>query len=125
MPNFDIKKFLLNVSGILAQRWRVLFRMMHADRNKASSIIKAVCALHNFLRTARDPNYVPPGYIDTPDNNGVVNEGFWRTGENNLSSQQHANRSTNLEGITVREWFCNHFTGSGSVPWQLDMINRR
>ena len=118
---------MTNVSflGILSQRWRILFRMMIAEQSKAVSIVKALCVLHNYLRTVQDPSYTPPGFIDVPTDNGVVQEGFWRTGPSNLTSTRVASRGVHRDGVSTRQLFSTYFNGNGAVHWQFDVINRR
>ena len=116
-------KFCL--SGILSQRCRILFRMIVAEQSKAVAVVKALCVLHNYLRTVGDANYTPPGFTDVAAENGVVQEGFWRTSNVNLQPARLANRSVSNDGTTIRQHLCAYFTGNGSVPWQLDIINRR
>lgn len=112
--------------GILAQRWRILFRMIVASHQKAVSLIRAICVLHNYLRSISDDMYVPAGYADAPAEEGDVAEGFWRQNANqSLTSHGMQSRSLSGDGLSVREYLCEHFSAVGSVPWQLDVINRR
>ena len=112
-------------TGILSQRWRILFKMIITDQSKATAITRALCVLHNFLRTVGDTNYAPPGYTDSLAANGLINEGFWRTERNHLESETSTSRSINMDGTSVRELLCHHFNGAGSVPWQVELISRR
>ena len=90
-------------------------------------MIKAMCSLHNYLRTINDPQYVPSGYADYVARDGTIQEGFWRQGRtigvNAVATQMlHAT----AEASRIRNKFVDYFSSDyGCVPWQLDYIHRR
>lgn len=99
--------------------------MMIASQQKAINIVRAICVLHNYLRTVGDPTYTPTGFADTPNQYGLVSEGFWRLAGTRFHSNRRTSRSATMDGIAIREQLCNYFNGRGSVPWQHGVINRK
>lgn len=116
-------------AGILSRRWQILFKMIVADQEKAANLVRAMCVLHNFLRTVNDTNYTPPGYLDVPNPDGTVTPGFWRTQTQPLIDQ--TNRAQPRRGVTaeasqIRDRLVDYFSSpQGSVPWQDAHINQR
>ncbi|KAF6027622.1 hypothetical protein EB796_014074 [Bugula neritina] len=112
------RRVVENAFGIMSQRWRILVKMMCASQAKAVKVVQGLCVLHNFLRIVGDPTYVPPGYADTPREDGVIQEGFWRAEASGVQGATNFNRSNNLDGVIVRNRFCNYFSSrDGNVPW--------
>lgn len=100
--------------------------MVIASQPKAVKLVQAICVLHNYLRTVEDENYTPPGFVDLPGENGNINEGLWRTNNgNNMHSDARVSRSVNPDAIRTRENFVRYFNSSGTVAWQLELLNRR
>jgi len=82
------------------------------------------CAI--FFALLVTATYVPPGYVDAPREDGVIQEGFWRAEASGAQAATNFNRSTNVDGAIVRNHLCNYFSSrDGSAPWQLDVVNRR
>lgn len=111
----------------MAQRWRLLLRMINASPSKVDMFVKTMCVLHNFLRTVNDPQYIPGGFADYVARDGTVQEGFWRAGRTfgaDIAATQarHATAAANV----IRNRFVDYLSSeSGSVPWQLAYIRRR
>lgn len=100
---------------------------MNADKEKATMIVKAMCVLHNYLRTACDTIYTPAGYCDYMTADGELADGSWRTEAN-----QHLEgiapttaRNASQNAIDIRDYFQAYFNGVGSVPWQLRHVRMR
>jgi len=51
-----------NGVGIMAQKWRLLRNAMLVGPEKATTIVLAIMALHNFLRS--DKHYIHAGAFD-------------------------------------------------------------
>ena len=102
-------------------------RTIYAMPERAEIYVKAMCTLHNFLRTVNDQNYVPAGFADGVRGDGTVQEGFWREApvlDINIASTQA--RHATAEASQIRDKFVTYFSGEpGSVPWQWNHINRR
>lgn len=117
-----------NAFGILCQRWRVFFKPIQADGEKAAKLVKAGCVLHNFLTDIGDGNYMPVGFADVLQDDGNIRPGSWRIeGEFTAWAQpripglNHTREATN-----VRNLFLDYFSSeAGRVSWQDDQINRR
>ena len=43
------RRVIKNTFGILTQRWRLLMRPIIANRARATSLVQAMCVLHNYL----------------------------------------------------------------------------
>ena len=99
--------------------------MIVAEHSKAVILVKAMCALHNFLRTVCDEYYLPTGYGDSTADDGLVRDGFWRSNAINLPSLHQRSRHYGASGVVVRERLCNYFVNEGSVPWQHNHIHKR
>lgn len=52
-----------NCFGIASAKFRLLRREMMATRENAVWLVKAICVLHNYLRS--DKLYCPPGFADS------------------------------------------------------------
>ena len=85
-------------------------------------MVKALCVLHNTVKS-KEPNiYIPQGYVDINDQNN----GQWRNEGNNLPPvpHQHA-RNSALAATNMRENFCAYFNSPiGGVDWQDEHIDR-
>lgn len=56
------RRVVENAFGILTNRFRVLFTTIDANAEKATSIVKTCCVLHNMLCTVHDNVYIPAGF---------------------------------------------------------------
>ena len=63
--------------GIIAARWRLLHTTIIAEPEKAAKLVKAMCVLHNYLRTNEDLPYAPSGFCDAVQPNGAIRDGSW------------------------------------------------
>jgi hypothetical protein len=54
-----------NIFGILTSRFRVYERPIALLPDTVDLVIKASCALHNWLRTTSITVYLPPAAVDT------------------------------------------------------------
>ena len=72
------RRVVENAFGILASRFRIFLRPIDLKVNTTETLIKAACALHNWLRIT-SPQYFPSGSVDEEDlDNGSVKPGSWR-----------------------------------------------
>lgn len=111
----------------MSHRWRLLFRPIAAPPDKVRlQLVQAMCILHNYLRTANDVSYHPPGFTDeiTPD--GRILEGYWRPAPLLLSSlDTYSSRNSTAQAAHIRQYFAKYFSTIGSVDWQLEHIHAR
>ncbi|XP_044133682.1 protein ALP1-like [Bufo gargarizans] len=90
--------------GILANKWRVLHSPINLKLETAISVVKAACALHNFVRE--------------------------RDGFNFDDSLSHSMESQNRRGVrgtthaaAIRDHFAAYFMSpQGELPWQMQAI---
>ena len=114
-------------AAILSHRWRLLFRRIGAEPEKAVKLVKAMCVLHNFLRIMQDQHYAPPGLVDTIDQDGYIREGFWRSSQlSTLGQEGYSSRSATQEGVRIRQHLVDYFgSEEGSISWQLSHEHAR
>ncbi|XP_038056501.1 protein ALP1-like [Patiria miniata] len=129
------RRTIENTFGILAARWRVFRRPIHANIPKVISIVKATCVLHNWLKGAdqRVPgesrHYCPQNFTDAESENGTTAPGGWRdevTEADGMREIQHlGSNNYSLISATIRESFCEYFVSpDGEVPWQYAHVRR-
>lgn len=92
--------------GILSNRFRVLQTTIHLRPEKVKQIVKACCALHNFL-IAKNSNYMES----------------LRLNQYPMAETDNANKSENQRNYSrlagdIRMQFAEYFTEEGRVPWQ-------
>lgn len=71
------RRLVENAFGILANRWRIFRKPIHATPETAELAIKACLVIHNFLGD-KDKDYCPSNYRDDYDSSGRLIEGGWR-----------------------------------------------
>lgn len=111
-----------NTFGILASVFRVLRRPMLLEPDKAALVVMTCVILHNFLRRSKSSRslYTPRGSFDSEEN-GIVIQGSWREGNNDMSSLlplHRIPRESGAEALEIREEFATYFVTNGRVDWQ-------
>lgn len=128
-PQHNVYKMLkccLLCTGILAHRWRILFKPIAATPANVVKLVNAMCVLHNFLRKTSDETYCPRGYADVVGTSGEISDGFWRSQPvSPLEGLGITSRSLNTAGSVVRDNLADYFVTNGQVSWQYDHINHR
>lgn len=102
------RRFIECSFGIMTNKWRILHRPLNVSVDMAESILKAICILHNFVRT-RD------GYTfeDTLTVQGLVP----------LVATRYTVRSKQVTDI--RDGFAEYFVSAeGELPWQYVTITK-
>ncbi|XP_045760625.1 putative nuclease HARBI1 [Maniola jurtina] len=120
------RRIVENGFGILASRFQIFQRRIPTDVDTTDKIIRASCALHNWLRKTSSSTYFRRGCVDEEDtDSGTITEGSWRRELiNNLPNITDHN--TNYAGRVARDLrnkYAEYFSGPGAVPWQNRMIN--
>lgn len=112
-----------NAFGIFASRFKIFRRPIPLCPGKTIKLVKAACALHNWIRkTGNSSNSIPVDIEDTET--GYVIEGSWRnytkpSGLLDLTTIQR-NYATNAKQKI--NFLADYFIGEGSVDWQNRMI---
>lgn len=104
------RRFVECAFGILSSKWRIFHRPMNLKYHNCVAVIKACCALHNYVRDRDGVRFQ-----DTLQVTGLLGS--------------HYEQETNIlqRGIKIsyeyRNDFANFFCGpEGSVPWQDSKI---
>ena len=119
-----------NVFGIVAARFRVFRRPIHARVEMVIRITKAIVTLHNYLMAGRSfshsTKYCPAGFVDNDTENGTQ-LGEWRDltqADQGLRAITNAGSNNySRDAKLVREDFKNYFMSpKGQVPWQWNAV---
>lgn len=119
------RRIVENAFGILVSRFRIFEKPIPCLPETVDKIIKAFCALHNYLRITSSNNYTPRGSLDEEDiDSGQIRLGSWRNESNITLSPLETvggNHSSRL-AREKRDRICQYFMNEGAVPWQERMI---
>ena len=116
------RRVVENAFGILANRFRVFLTTIPLSPVNAEKIIFASCVLHNYLREKSQARYIPPGFIDSESNEGILKEGDWRSQQTLSGLEQQGSNTYSKDVKQVRDEFCLYFNEKGQVPWQSNCI---
>ena len=116
------RRTIENAFGVLTAKWRLLHKPIIGERENIMKIVKAMCVLHNIVKTKELAIYTPAGYVDNGDNEN----GQWRAQGHQLEDIGHQGaRNSNVDAITMRNEYCRYFNSeNGRLSWQDDYINR-
>ena len=119
------RRIVENAFGILATRFRIFSRVIDLEPEKVVKIIKATCAMHNWIRKTASSNHGLTVDHEDVDNSRFI-DGSWRSdtpsqGMVNLASTREKN--FNAGARRRRYAFTDYFMGRGAVEWQLRMLN--
>ena len=129
------RRTIENAFGILSARWRVFRRPIIAKTSKVVSVVKAACALHNWLKMAdqqkpsESRHYCPLDFSDMEQGDGTTAPGRWRH-EANVSDGlapiiQVGSNNYSATSSSVRDAYCQYFISEvGAVPWQYNHVKR-
>lgn len=101
------RRIVENVFGILASRFRIFHTAINLEIKNIDCVVKAACALHNFLISNVGQNYVCEE---------TLNFG-------NLEPLEITRQGRTLNAKIVRENFMNYFVNEGQVPWQNNFVH--
>ena len=127
------RRTIENTFGILVARWRIFHRPINVHPDKVSSIVKATCCLHNFLKvddgcqTSSNRRYCPSNFTDYEDRHGAVVPGDWRSlaqGTTGISNLRHVGSNTHSQSAAgLRDTLAALFDSpQGALPWQYTYI---
>lgn len=116
-----------NAFGILASRFRIFLRSIEVCPDKVDIIVKATCAMHNWLRKTSANHYMPPGTTDYEDEDtGTVTPGSWRkeiqSCQGFINGNSWGSHNYSKEAAARRDKYAEYFMGNGAVDWQLNVI---
>jgi hypothetical protein len=100
--------------GIYVSKFRISENAIAVFPDKVDKIIKAACALHNFIRTQETDPY---------EYDGIIKSGAF-VPLRNIEQRRNNNQST-LHSRYIRNQFAQYFSGIGSVQWQYEKICSR
>jgi hypothetical protein len=86
----------------MGTKWRILLKYYEIDKKNATSIVKALCDLHNFILKH-----------EGPDSN-------YSSSQTEQISSRPVQHRFSTHAQTARETFINYFNSVGSVQWQND-----
>lgn len=115
-----------NAFGILVSRFRVFTHSISLAVDTTEFVVKAACALHNWLRKTSAKSYLPPGSLDYEDlNTGEIVPGSWRAEVIPLVNAEtlYSNKNYKMEVKRIRNRYAKAFVNENAVPWQLKSIN--
>lgn len=103
------RRFVECAFGILTNKWRIFHRPLNLKHSNCISVIKAACALHNYVRDRDGVRFQ-----DTLEINGLYDD----DAETNNSLQRGTKAA-----YAYRNDFASYFCSpEGSVPWQGSKI---
>jgi len=113
-----------NAFGILANRFRVFLTTIALAPEKVEQIVLAACALHNYLIDKAKNEYMPPGLVDSENNETHQTlDGSWRQNGLLHSAGLPHNPNSPLSAKCKRDMLVAYFSSdAGRVPWQDSMI---
>ncbi|XP_065295881.2 uncharacterized protein [Dermacentor albipictus] len=115
------RRIVENAFGILTARWRILLGPMNLLPKNATFAVLACCALHNFISSARETTYCPPGYVDSEDDYGNIVPGQWRSdavSSSLLDLETTQSRNYRASAADTRNLFAQYFFNEGAIAWQ-------
>ncbi|XP_003244309.1 protein ALP1-like [Acyrthosiphon pisum] len=118
------RRIVENGFGILSSRFRVFRRPITLTPENTIQLVKAACALHNWIRkSGKNPNSISVDIEDTET--GRLLNGSWRN-DTSPTGLQHLGtilqRNSNTEAKDKRNSLADYFVEEGAVVWQNRMI---
>jgi len=119
------RRIVENGFGILASRFRIFGHLIPVKVETTIKIVKATCAIHNWLRLTTPASYPPPGCHDYEDIvNSTIVQGEWRSEISKMPSILRIRNYNRPKKIAqqVRETYKEYFNGEWVVEWQDRVI---
>lgn len=121
------RRIVENAFVLISTRFRILRRPIELTPEKATLVVTAICALHNFLLERKSRMYAPRGTFDTETSCGSLVPGNWRepldASTNIISLEPNTHRHNTLNSKQIRTEFTEYFMSQlGEVPWQYKYI---
>ncbi|XP_050669933.1 uncharacterized protein LOC126968827 [Leptidea sinapis] len=109
-----------NAFGIMVMKFRIYRTPIYVCPVKVDKIVKATCALHNWLVKTSTRYYAPTGVMDSDDI-----DGSWRLEPRSSYVTDLGNHGSNHYSQMAeqrRQKYKNYFVREGAVPWQNSRI---
>lgn len=118
------RRCIENSFGILAARWRIFHKTIHAFPENAEKIVKATVCLHNYILCVGEGNKYCNEYYDKDKSGSWWNE---QVSTNNALGtitgvRRVGTRNAKSDAIQYRDIMKDYLCNVGTVPWQLDHI---
>ena len=111
-----------NAFGIWANRFRIFHTTINLDPDTVCLLVHASVVLHNMLCTKSRATYLPPGFVDTVNEDGSIVEGEWRRDACSTAMKplrpQSVGNNRKKTAEEIRETFARYFVGPGALDWQ-------
>lgn len=113
-----------NAFGLITSRFGCLETCLRVSQPKATQIVKAICVLHNLLRSKKPANYSPEHQLARDDLNTrrFVHSTLDGSGAGALVRLRRVSNNPTVAAKMIRDRWTDYFAGPGAVSWQLDMI---
>lgn len=112
------RRIIQNVFGICAAGFRILLKPIEVQPERATNIVLAICALHNFLMQ-RNLIYATQNDFDR-EVDGIIVPGNWRSEVGNTQPESITVRGRpEFNASNIRDEFRRYcFSERGEVKWQ-------
>lgn len=111
-----------NSFGILASRFRIFHTQINLEPENITKVVKATCALHNFLMEQHPTFYAPPNSTYQENYDGTTAIAGLDTLESNMIALNQGNITSAAKQL--RNEFTSYFMNEGKVPWQGNQVLR-
>lgn len=120
--NYRLSRGRLNVEcafGMMRSKFRVLDTPLKTNVKNSVRIIKAICALHNYIRIEDRPHINETEIAMNFRESRLLMQTF-----QDLCPQQTGRGNQSYDGLIIRDYLSTHFLSeTGQVPWQTTRIN--
>lgn len=114
-----------NSFGILASRFRIFHTQINLEPENITKVVKATCALHNFLMEQHPTFYAPPNSTYQENYDGTTAIAGLDTSESNMIALKRLNQGNITSAAKqLRNEFTSYFMNEGKVPWQDNRVLR-
>lgn len=114
------RRIVENAFGILAARFRIHRTQMNMSPESIGSVVRATCALHNYLMSSSLNSYAPLECFDSEYyEEGTITSGL-TTKDSTLEPLQRTTQGRTIQTANqIRSQFMTYFVTEGKVPWEV------
>lgn len=119
------RRIIENVFGILVARFRIFHGAINLQLENIDKVVKATCALHNYLMSTVSHTYAPTDCMDYEElESGTIHFGLSSENSNVLPLERnHVSGDMPINAKQVRQNFLTYFNNEGQVPWQENFVH--